>query len=199
MEIILLRHGKPEVPLQEKMSARSFRQWVYKYNHAGLSSQSKPSGSTQSIASRCDAVVCSSLPRSLESAQLISKKGIMLSSSLFNEAGLPIVRWKHLKLTPKVWAVLFRVMWLLGYSYGSESYKQSKVRADKSVKMLEKFAGEYEAVLLVGHGVYNKILAKKLKANGWQGPGNPDVKHLGVSVYKKTSQTPLNNFCSDPK
>lgn len=184
MEITLLRHGKPNIPSLAKLSAFSFHQWVQLYNSAGLSPSSKPTNEAISHAAKCNAVVCSELPRSIESANALNIKNITLSSPLFNEAGLPIANWRHLKLSPGFWAVFFRTLWLFGYSNDSESYNEAKTRASESVNKLIELANEHESVLFVGHGVYNQLLSKKLKAAGWSGSYNPGSKHWSFSVYK---------------
>ncbi len=188
MEIILLRHGKPVNPDNHNISASSFYDWVKSYNEAGLCSTSKPTQEAINIAKKCKAIVCSELPRSIELSEALNVKIITLSSSKFNEAGLPSADWYRLKLSPKIWAMFFRVLWLLGYSKNSESYKQAINRALESKDILIDIAKKHKCVLFVGHGVYNRLIAKELKACGWAGPKNPSSEYWSHSVYeyKKT-------------
>jgi len=184
MEIILLRHGKPNNPSLNKIKAFSFKSWIESYNYSGLCSTSIPSKTALSIANKCNAIVCSELTRSIESAEALKIKNITLSHSQFNEAGLPSANWRGLKLSPNAWAVIFRILWLFGYSNNSESYKESKLRAENSAKKLIELAKEHKSVLFVGHGIYNKLLAKQLKSLGWSGPSNPGTKHWSFGVYE---------------
>ena len=188
MEITLLRHGKPIIPSLNKLSASSFDEWVREYNLSGLCSSSKPTMKAFSCAKKCNVIVCSDLPRSIESAKALNAGDVFLSNAIFNEASLPVAKWHTLKLSPKVWAVTFRVLWLLGYSRNSESFKEAKERAIEAVKKLTEIAHEYDSVLFVGHGVYNRILANELRRSGWSGPKNPGSKHWSMGVYecKKT-------------
>jgi len=183
MEIILLRHGKPEIPSLNKINASGFSRWVEEYNHSHLCSSSIPSNDVISMAKLCDAVVCSELPRSIGSAQALGVENVVLKSSQFNEAGMPVANWSFLKMSPKLWAVIFRVMWLFGYSENSESIKETKFRASKSAKLLIDLANEYDRVLFVGHGVYNRLLANELKSLGWGGPKSPGSKYWSYAVY----------------
>lgn len=185
MEITLLRHGEPVIPPLTRITARSFQRWVELYNFADLSESSIPSDETIFHASKCNAVVCSELPRSIQSAKALKIENITLSSALFNEAGLPISNWQVIKLSPKTWAVIFRILWLLGYSRNSESYKEAKVRARKSVRILDELAVKYNSVLFVGHGVYNRLLSKYLIAEGWTWEKKTSSKHWEFNVYKK--------------
>jgi len=74
MQIILLRHGKPDVPEHGKLSAAEIHQWVESYNSAGIAAQHKPSKQAIEVANRCSTVVCSDLPRSVESAHALGVK-----------------------------------------------------------------------------------------------------------------------------
>ena len=188
MVITLLRHGKPTTPTLDKLSASKFYEWVQEYNASGLCSSSKPTTEAIRHSNLCNAVVCSDLPRSIESAKALKADNIVLSNPIFNEAGLPVANWRTLKLSPKIWAVTFRVLWLLGYSRNSESFKEAKTRASEAVRRLTEVAHEHERVLFVGHGVYNRMLANELRRSGWSGPKNPGSRHwsFGVYEYKKT-------------
>ncbi len=184
MKIILLRHGEPADLSFSKINASAFYEWVNLYNYSGLCVSSKPTVEAINISEKCNAVVCSDLPRSIESAKALNIKKITITSSQFNEAGLPTSCGKLLKLSPKTWAVIYRVFWLFGYSNNSESYKEAKSRASKSVNILIKLAQEHGSVLFVGHGVYNWLVAKELKSVGWSGPKKPTSKHWSFGVYK---------------
>lgn len=185
MEIILLRHGKPNIQSIGKLSASEFYDWVKDYNASGLCSSSKPTANALNCAQQCEAVVCSDLPRAIESAKALSAGNYFLSNEVFNEAGMPVANWHTLKLSPDIWVAVFRVLWLLGYSKNSESFKEAKTRAVEAVKKLTEVAGQYERVLFVGHGVYNRILAKELKRSGWSGPKSPGSNHWSFGVYKR--------------
>jgi hypothetical protein len=185
MKIVILRHGKPVTPSLRKLSASAFSDWVHEYNVAGLCPTSQPTDHVIKHADECNAVVCSALPRSVESAKAFNNKGFFFLDPIFNEAGLPVANWQAMKLPPQIWAVVFRVLWLLGYSNNSESLKETKSRASKAVERLSDIARKYESVLFVGHGVYNRILANELRRHGWLGPKNPGSKHWEFGVYEK--------------
>lgn len=183
MEITLLRHGEPNISHNIWLSAYSFSRWVESYNLVSLSSHSIPPKSSIEHAAKCQAVVCSALIRSTESSQKLHTNKITLSSALFNEAELPVASWKFIKLPPKVWAIFFRILWLCGYSENSESFSHAKLRASESANKLVALAKEHEKVLFIGHGVFNRMLSKKLIEAGWSGTKAPDTNHWGYSVY----------------
>lgn len=186
MEIIILRHGKPNIPSLDRISPFAFSEWVNSYNASGLCSLSKPTLAASEIANKSKVVVCSDLPRSIQSAKALNIKDITLQSSMFNEAGLPTSGLKFPWLSPKTWAVIFRILWLLGYSKNSESFNETKARARQAANKLIELAEIESRVLFVGHGVYNRMIANELKAKGWSGPKSPGTKHWSFGVYKST-------------
>jgi len=183
MEIILIRHGKPNISTSKSTSAIEFGHWIDSYNASGLCSSSIPSEKAIAVAQKCNAVVCSELQRSIESSKALGIKNIEITSSIFNEAGLPVSNWQYPKMSPKLWAALFRVLWIFGYSKNSESFKEAKVRASEAAGLLIDLANTHGRVLFVGHGVYNRLLANELKALGWAGPKNPGSKHWSFGIY----------------
>ena len=185
MKITLLRHGKPNAPSLEKLSAADFRGWVREYNDSGLDLASEPTHEALACAEDCNAIVCSNLPRSIDSGNALNPEKVILKDSIFNEAGLPTANWHKPNLSPKLWAVFFRVLWLFGYSRDSESFKEAKYRAVKAVEVLMGLADEHSKVVFVGHGVYDRILANELRRSGWVGPKNPGSKHWSYGVYKR--------------
>lgn len=189
MKIIILRHGKPVIPPLNRISPAAFPDWVTAYNNAGLSPTSTPTDEALSIAKKCNTVVCSHLARSIESASALGFTETTLNSALFNEAELPTVNLNHPRLSPKVWAVLLRILWLLGYSTNSESFKQAKIRASEAADTLIDLATHHSSVLFIGHGVYNRILVNELLARGWSGPKNPGTVHWSYGVYTYPSST----------
>lgn len=193
MEIILVRHGKPVIPSLNIMCPSVFAEWVESYNASGLSHASTPTEEVIFIVSKCKAIVCSELLRSIDSARALKVEPITLKSSIFNEAGLPIANWDLPKLSPRVWAVIFRILWFFGYSRNSESYKEAKIRASVAANILQKLAEKHTRVLFVGHGVFNRMIANELNASGWPGPKMPGTKHWSYSVYKYKKHNNMHN------
>lgn len=183
MKIIILRHGKPEIPSLDRLTPIEFSGWVRSYNKAGLSMSSTPTSDALNIANQCKAVVCSSLPRSTQSATALKIANTTLNSSLFNEAGLPIANFNFPRLSPKAWAIIFRILWFFGYSKNSESYKAAKTRASKAAKTLIDLANNNTSVLFIGHGVYNQLVVNELISAGWTGPKSPGTRHWSYGVY----------------
>ena len=116
MEIALLRHGKPAGISNVSVSASQFGHWIASYNSAGVAESSVPPQASLEYARTCGVVITSNLLRSVQSGEFLHVKNYQAPDNLFAEAGMPYATWVTLKLPPKYWAVLFRVLWYLGYS-----------------------------------------------------------------------------------
>lgn len=185
MEIALLRHGKPDSISTRPVSASQFSDWITAYNNSGIAAASVPPVAVVEYARKCCVVVCSSLPRSIQSAELLHNSH-PTPDSVFIEAGMPYARWSTLKLPPEYWAVLFRVLWFAGYSANAESYSDAAKRSVQATAKLITLAQTHQSVMLAGHGIFNRLIARELKSQGWSGSGNTGSKYWDFSVYKNT-------------
>lgn len=131
-------------------------------------------------------VVCSHLPRSIESAKALGFSDIHLQDSLFGEATIPHFSRSSLCLPVGVWVVVLRVLWFFGFSKNGESFKQAKSRARLAAEKLIALAQTHHDVLLVGHGFLNHFIAKELKKQGWQMSSKLGNGYWEYGVFKYT-------------
>ncbi len=184
MKIVILRHGKPKIGARGRLSASGFGQWVAAYNKAGIDNAHDPTPNAITQAQACTVVVCSNLPRSIESATVLGVKNVIVQDSLFRECDMPYADWNYPKLSMLSWSFIFRILQLFGYSPNAESFKEAKQRAHGCALRLGKLAQQYECVLLVGHGSLNWLISKKLLRMGWVGPRNPGRNYWEYGVYR---------------
>jgi len=183
VQIVILRHGKPKIETHGRLSAFDFGQWVAAYNRAGLDNAHAPSADAIAQARACSAVVCSNLPRSIESATALGVKHVELQDALFRECDMPYARWNYPKLSVLGWSFIFRILQVLGYSSNAESFKEAKQRAYECALRLSELAEKHQSVVFVGHGSLNWLIAKKLLHMGWVGPSHAGRKHWEFGVY----------------
>jgi len=184
MKIILLRHGKPGVPVFGKLRACEFHQWIETFNLAPLDFSSKPSTELVTIAKHCDTIVCSDLRRSIDSAKVLGIKDIHCIDTVFREFELPHAQFPSPKLPPGVWPVLYRILWFMGYAPNCESFTLAKQRAASAANILQNKAESNKTVLFVGHSLLNSFIGKKLVSQGWQGSIGLFNKHWEISVFE---------------
>jgi len=183
MKIALLRHGKPDIQTNKRLSASSFSQWVQHYNKSGIQPASYPDSDIVKYLKKYNAVICSSLPRSIDSAKALGADNIILFSAQFNEAGLPTIKGYFIKLKPALWSIIVRILWLFGYTKNSESYKENKQRAQHAAELLIQLAEQHQNILLVGHGFFNRLLSKELLAAGWHADKKPGLQYWSYNEY----------------
>jgi len=181
--IVLTRHGRPDLRLPRRVRPRDWPALVHAYDRAGICPASLPKRPLAQLASQCGLVACSPLRRSVESARLLGGTQETLCDELFREVALPHASWTLPPLHPYVWGTLFRFAWMCGFARNGEDRAGAQRRADAVTHRLVELANERGSVLLVGHGVLNQLIAKNLRARGWQGPRLPGITFWAFAVY----------------
>ncbi|NQY93084.1 MAG: histidine phosphatase family protein [Campylobacteraceae bacterium] len=159
--ITLLRHARVDIKEFDNITARDFGQWIDEYNTAGIKKEVPNQDTIFKLLDEADIILCSNLNRSIESVALFGKKPTYINE-LFNEVELPTASWKTIQLRASFWLVFFRILWFLGYSKNVESYRKAQIRAKEASEILFDFAKEGQSVVLVGHGLMNKLIVKEL-------------------------------------
>ncbi|AYG43692.1 histidine phosphatase family protein [Pseudomonas sp. Leaf58] len=177
-----MRHGQPELGATDKMSALDMKKWIEQYDQSEITKQPVPDASLQ-LAATATVIVSSSAPRALSSLQALGLQPTLVDA-LFCEAQLPYARWKLPRLSPFTWAFILRVLWLCGYSRHVESVDTARVRARMAAQRLQSLASE-GPVLLVGHGVMNRMIAKQLTADGWTRQARNGSQYWSAAVYRQ--------------
>ena len=181
MEIILLRHGKPTLELKGRINSADFKKLTVTYALSGI--KDEPVKQLKNYF-KSHYIVCSDLERSIQSAKKLQVNEIHLVDQLFKETEIPYFELSYFMLPVTAWLVLFRIMWLFGFNKNGESFKAAKLRAKQAADKLIALAEENQKVLLVGHGLLNRLIAKQLRNNNWIGPVSPGKKHWEFGVYK---------------
>ena len=113
MRIILLRHGRPDFDIRKRIASKDIVDAIHRYDRAGIATDSLPPQQSIDIANHVNTIVCSHLPRSLQSAKKLTSQSIFLSDKVFREASLPSSNTSFPKLHPMAWFTIFRILWLL--------------------------------------------------------------------------------------
>lgn len=176
MQIILVRHGRPDHRNPRWCTPREMKDWVARYNAAKVVVDEAPSGVRQ-LAASADLVVCSSLSRCEQSRSELIQTHPHTSDSIFAEAHLPYPDWPFPRLPARLWRLLFRAAWFLGFARHTESIRVSDRRAEQAAERLITLAEQHGTVLLMGHGIMNILIARHLRRRGWRGPLHLTLKH----------------------
>ena len=176
-----MRHGKPLFEQFCRIAPSEMEQWIERYNNSEVESYGVPEASKQ-LAGSAVSIVTSNLPRALSSVKILGRSPSVIDS-IFCEAQLPFAHLPFPHLSPFTWAAIFRVLWLFGYSNGSESHHDAQARAKKAAHKLINLTGK-GPVLLMGHGVMNRLIGKQLVRLGLSGSRGHDSKYWSAIVYK---------------
>ncbi|EAA9297830.1 histidine phosphatase family protein [Salmonella enterica subsp. enterica] len=182
MEIILMRHGKPNFSGSSRVTSLEMNEWISHYDLSDTGSDMPPQ-SSKALASSALHIISSPLPRALSSLNALGREADLIDE-VFREAGLPIFRIPAFRLSPIFWAFLFRVMWLCGISPNVESLRIAKQRAVEAADILVKSAKVSSGpVLLMGHGVMNRLIAKELISMGWKECRRQGNGYWNAAIY----------------
>jgi broad specificity phosphatase PhoE len=185
VRITLLRHGKPDFEWRRNVKGSEFRALEREYDSAGVAGN--PPEEILGLAPRHNCIVCSDLPRSIQSAKALGIDSIHHSSAVFREMNLPYFDEVPIKLPLMYWVVLLRSLWFLGFAKNTESFSVAKARAKLAAEKLRELAKEHHSVLLIGHGFLNHYVAKDLISNNWMGPRNPGRAYWEYGTYEFVS------------
>ena len=165
-KIVLLRHGEVDIKEYKNISTNQFGEWIIEYNNSDIKSNFSSKDEIKDLLNETDILICSNLKRSIQSIEIFDKIPFE-TNDIFNEAELPFSNWDLLKLNPKVWLIFLRILWFFGYSQNCESVKKTKERAKKATEKLIKLSNQNKTVILVGHGIMNKLIQKELILVKW--------------------------------
>ncbi|EPK7283783.1 histidine phosphatase family protein [Citrobacter farmeri] len=167
MEIILMRHGKPAFTGSLKVMSLEMAEWISRYDLSDTGSDMPPQ-SSKTLASSALCIISSPLPRARSSLTALGREPDLIDE-VFREADLPVFRIPAFRLSPIFWASVFRIMWFCGISRNVEPLGIAKQRAVQAADILVTSVKEANGpVLLMGHGVMNRLIAKELVSMGWK-------------------------------
>jgi broad specificity phosphatase PhoE len=177
MKIILVRHAKVLLPHKQLLYASEMPAGVEAYDQAPIETAVPDRDTLVRLAEGVEIRVCSGLSRSRRSLALLGYAPD-IRDSLFDEVAIPHVTWRGIKLPPPVWLVSFRIASLFGYRGGGESLGDIKRRAVRAVDRLLSLDTQAQSVMLLGHGLFNRFIAKELKKRHWR-----ETKALGSANW----------------
>ena len=187
MKIILMRHGQPTLkPCPGKVSPSDMHRWISDYNLSEVMDDPAPP-TTRELTAQAKYIISSTMPRALTSLDRLGLKPFQ-TDTLFSEAELPFLHWPGARLSPLTWAFVFRMLWLCGYSRGVESFSEARERAQRAAQRLISLAEE-GMVLLLGHGIMNRLTARQLLAHGWKSETRHGNKYWSASSYMLPART----------
>lgn len=165
MKIVLVRHGPPEFNAGWLLPTNGATSALKEYAASRVTTDA-PSV-MHDFEPSMDICVTSKLARAVDSAQALGISD-SIASEMFNESELPHPNRLLVPLPWKLFLIIYRLLWFFGFSQNCAGKSMDRKRANNGSKYLTKLASENRLVLLVGHGVMNRLLCSELKNTGWQ-------------------------------
>jgi broad specificity phosphatase PhoE len=182
VEIILMRHGRPILTRTGRIAPIDMQGWIEQYDLSVVQADGIPTAS-QTLADSAACIAASTAPRALSSLRALGHTPVV-TDAIFCEAQLPFALWRFPRLPPAVWAALFRLLWFCGYTRGAASLQATQARAKQAAGKLAVLA-EAGPVVLMGHGIMNRLIARELVALGWSRPAKHGSKYWSAGVYRR--------------
>ena len=193
MQIALVRHGKPNVDPDDRILPNPVA-FVEEYNRAGIDPMLPPPERVRELAAGSTYVLSSNLPRAIESLRILAPGREGPAERIYREAGFPPLPDIIVALNPPLWVtlkILKRLGWLSDDSRIAESLAKARGRARAASRRLVGLAETHGSVLLVGHGMFNTLIASELNAAGWVGPRWPTRGYWSAATYLHSSRAPI--------
>ncbi len=177
--ITLIRHGEPHIG-RGWCSATDFSEWLHTEGDRGIVQSSV---ATKELPPDC-LVYCSNLRRAIESASRLTDFKAVCVDSIFREPGLgPLTAPHWIRLPTSAWTVVARIAWFIRVSDGPESVELARRRAKEAAKRLDADALQHGHVAVVGHALFNTLIACELRLLGWKGPKRPGRQFWDQTTY----------------
>ena len=183
LNITLIRHGQPTVSLAEWIPGQSLQAFIHRYNQAGISDISTPLEYAILAVQDTRKVFTSDYRRTIESAQRLHLRDL-LSDAQFREVDCWVNYPWPFPMPVWVWLLLTRVLWPLNLIAAAETFQQAQSRAAQAALFLVDYAKIHQHIVLVGHGGFNTLISRELRALGWQGLKQPRLAHWSATSYR---------------
>jgi broad specificity phosphatase PhoE len=166
--------------------------WVRGVDGAPLDPSRPPPPGLLELARSSSLIAASPLRRSLESARRLAPGQPPLIDAVFREVFLPTAIRSRLRLPPRLWNLLARTAWYCGWSPGIENFPEARRRAAIAATMLAELAARHGQILLAAHGVFNGLIAARLRRTGWRGPWIRPRRYWAFAVYEtRAARVPI--------
>jgi broad specificity phosphatase PhoE len=172
LQIVLARHGRPDLDdgARRAITGREIGGWYRRYDDAGILDGVEPPARLLEAAARAGCVVASDTRRAIETAARLGVADRVRVEPALREVGFPESIGSSVRLSPDAWVLIARGVQLLVRCACDERIGDVRARAVRIAGVLANLAAAQGPVLAIGHGWFNRFVARALRRQGWRGP-----------------------------
>lgn len=185
--IVIVRHGKPALSRKIRLNWLEYRDWWKRYDLSGLADEQTPPRKLIALMKHADFVCSSDLIRAVQTATMAAGRAPDLIDPVFREAALPSPWLGRIKLRPKSWGTLSRIVWFYGVINSEERVSAARVRAKVAAAILADNANEQRMVVVFAHGWFNRMMGTQLRKRGWKMTKNQGDLHWKYRRWERTT------------
>jgi broad specificity phosphatase PhoE len=172
LRIVLARHGRPDLPVETRqpICGREIGRWYRRYDASGILAGLAAPPALREAARTAGCVAASDTRRAIESAACLTDAGAIRVEASLREVGFPESLNSSLRLSPNLWVFLARTSQMLDRDDEEGGRAAVRARAAVAAGALARLADDHQSVVAIGHGWFNRFVARELRRRGWQGP-----------------------------
>jgi broad specificity phosphatase PhoE len=190
-KIVLMRHGEP-TSRSAWIAGHELGEWVRSFDQSGIKEAMLIPDEVRRLASTIGLVISSDLLCATQSAARLARKTVIDPD--LREARLSESFRSSLRAPASLWLAVARLAWWLDVTSTQEPIAAARARAQRVTDTVISLAQEHRSVLVVGHGVFNSLIARRLRALGWSGPLVPPSRYWSVATYRPPRSKPRDNL-----
>ncbi|UZR95394.1 histidine phosphatase family protein [Chondrinema litorale] len=187
-QIILIRHGQPDVSKKGWRNREGAKLFVKMYDSVGVLAFTPLPVCPEDF--KENKVYHSNIPRAVNTAsRIFADRYDMIENDRFREFERKIFPFFNIKMPLSVWLTVSRGLWFLGLNdKGIENFKEARKRAKSNAEFLAEEADKEQLVIVVAHGLHNKYVAKYLKRLGWDTVRKGGSSYTAVNILARLDE-----------
>lgn len=190
--IVLVRHGRADRLPAAPLSRDEVLAWLRAYDDCSLLEGEVPPPSVRALADRAGIVVCSGLPRAVESARLLAAADVEpVVSPLLAETPMPVPRIGERRVSLRTWSLLVGLGALGRTLARAPAPAEITAQAEAAARWLDGLSALHGSVLAVTHVNVRAHIARALGRQGWTRTGRaPRYANWGAWTLTRTGASP---------
>ena len=189
--VLLIRHGRTSHVHDGGLLDRAdIERWRRACDLAGIADGDLPPHALRAEVAQADVLAASDMPRAVTSVAVLAPGRTFTVSTLLREVPLPIPA-APLRAPLAVWNALIHLRWGLDILRGRDASREAKSQAEAAATWCVVAARQARTgtIAVVTHGVFRRLLAKQLVAEGWRfEPGPRSYDHWSTWRLRATRE-----------